>query len=340
MKTITKTISCAALVGAGACAPMEQAPLVYSSSQTIGLEVSAGEPESPAFDLIIGYGGKDRAFVPVAVSKFCRASSADYDNCLDTLFEARIIKGKNDVDGANRAGASGLARVQQDLTQLNSDLASAKKRLNELTTAQKAIAEVSKYEKDKASLVGSADANGNTDEDDDTESNADTLSPSQSERLSEIEGELKYRRGLIDEYGDAQDLEKKIDTAKQRISNLTETIRRREAERAALIAGGERLDRDSKEDALSVYGSFEGTAKGDKASGSIGVGKVFSTGVAAQNITQGIRKAAIATAAGNCIESGMTLIEEFDGAEKKAMIDNIFKLCEPRSRGEEESSDQ
>ena len=46
-----------ACMGAAGCMPMEQAPLVYSSKQQIGVGVAAGTPDSPGLDVNIGYKG-------------------------------------------------------------------------------------------------------------------------------------------------------------------------------------------------------------------------------------------------------------------------------------------
>jgi len=64
----------------------------------------------------------------------------------------------------------------------------------------------------------------------------------------------------------------------------------------------------TKEDALSVYGRFD--SKGDAGVSAVGlsVGKVFSTGIAAQNVSEGVQNAAARTAAtlnayANCIQA-------------------------------------
>ena len=51
------------------CAPLSQAPLVYSSKQILGVDISIPSPESPTAELHVGFKNKDVAIVPVAVAK-------------------------------------------------------------------------------------------------------------------------------------------------------------------------------------------------------------------------------------------------------------------------------
>ena len=52
-----------------ACAPLQQAPLVYSSKLVVGLDVSTSTTENPGFSFSAGVKTVDAAYVPVAVSK-------------------------------------------------------------------------------------------------------------------------------------------------------------------------------------------------------------------------------------------------------------------------------
>ena len=85
------------------------------------------------------------------------------------------------------------------------------------------------------------------------------------------------------------------------ISELEETKRRIEGQ--LLASNG-----DTKKDALSVYGSFNGRAAGTANGADLGVGKVFSTGIAAQNMSQGVAEAARTAAAAECLKEAAKLL--------------------------------
>lgn len=57
------------------CAPLSQAPLVYSSKQVLGVDISIPSPESPTAELHVGFKNKDVAIVPVAVAKLPKDKS-------------------------------------------------------------------------------------------------------------------------------------------------------------------------------------------------------------------------------------------------------------------------
>ena len=58
------------------CAPLSQAPLVYSSKQILGVDISIPSPESPTAELHVGFKNKDVAIVPVAVAKLPKDQSS------------------------------------------------------------------------------------------------------------------------------------------------------------------------------------------------------------------------------------------------------------------------
>jgi hypothetical protein len=79
----------------GGCAPLEQAPLVYSSSKQFGIGVKSGAPDAPGLDVHIGFRALDAAYVPVAVAKQCGQGQT----CSGITYNVVPIAGMNTVSG-------------------------------------------------------------------------------------------------------------------------------------------------------------------------------------------------------------------------------------------------
>lgn len=101
--------------------------------------------------------------------------------------------------------------------------------------------------------------------------------------------------------------------------------------------GNKAEDSQLKKDAYSVFGTFAadtsigGSVGGTTApngNGALKVGKVFSTGVASQLLTEGVKGAFIAGAGGNCLANGLKLIDAFkktDPAPSNADVQTMMK---------------
>ena len=304
MKKHLKVISITFIATVGACVPMEQAPLVYSSSNTIGVDVSAGEPESPALNINIGYSSKDKALVPVAVAKVCRASSANHEDCLDSIFKMQVIEGKNSQGDEQKQGRPAYHKERQQRFQNMRDQAEQEQK--NLIAVRDEIAELSSLQTQYAGL--------------DDENEAASVS-----QRNDLKAKIDYLEKLAEDNSDIDArISAKAQLAVQHGTSATEeavAIKR-------LEAAGEKLVSDTKTDAFSVYGSFEGAANASKDSAKLNLGKVFSTGVAAQNITQGLARASTASAASDCFAKGMIAAEMLDDAKKKEAISKLFDVCQ------------
>src|SRR5689334_4374134 len=77
MTTATRTVLAAAaaatLLG---CAPLQQAPLVYSSKVAVGVDLSSNAAESPGISISLGVKTVDAAYVPVAVARSAEAAAS------------------------------------------------------------------------------------------------------------------------------------------------------------------------------------------------------------------------------------------------------------------------
>jgi len=92
-KIVCATLSLAAL---SACAPLQQAPLVYSSKTVVGLDVSATTTETPGASFAFGYKSVDAAYVPVAVARVCEPPQP----CNEEGFHLVQIRGDHAAENA------------------------------------------------------------------------------------------------------------------------------------------------------------------------------------------------------------------------------------------------
>lgn len=246
--------SIALLASMTACAPLHQAPLVYSSKVTFGIDVSSSVTENPGGAISIGYKQVDAAYVPVAVAIPCPSVS---NNCQDPMYHLKVLKGSND----QRTGD----KVSEE------KLAAAVKLLNEVQNAKSLLEDRQTLEKLAQQSVDAADAR----------SQVKGLSGAEfkeaTDNLNKAKGDLAAAQNA---------------TAGARA--VVNTFGADEIATATNIVNSSPL----RGDAYSVFGSFDGatrstisanTSDGAKGDASLIVGKVFSTGVASQLLTEGMR---------------------------------------------------
>lgn len=365
--------ACALLAAAlcSACAPLQQAPLVYSSRQTFGVDFSTNASEQPGMSVNVGFKNVDAAYVPVAVAKPCDDKVAS-PNCTHKNYELQPVFGTHDTrDGSNSNPVVDQARqllarqdkLKADKEQAELAYANAKSvldaRSDQLKEAQRRLQQAQDAE--KAAPPVSTVAAGPTP--------TATVSPSPVNDLQRTRDESERQQKAA-----AADLEARrsqLETAKKQLENLDITAL---AQAATIVR---RAD-DSKRDAYSVFGTFNGntafgTATGAGAAGgatggaaagaasgapggtlnataAITLGKVFSTGVASQHLTQGIASYYQAMTAGAeqtayeaCMRGAKSEAELRgwlkDGkpdpalkAEDKAELDKLLKACRPRAQ--------
>lgn len=93
--------------------------------------------------------------------------------------------------------------------------------------------------------------------------------------------------------------------------------------------------RDGLNDALSVYGTFNGSATGTGptagnqggAGVGVGAGKVFSTGVASQLLATGIARGGSARAVTECLAKAEGVAGNFEGEKKKEVLASLSAAC-------------
>lgn len=322
-------------LGVVACAPLQQAPLVYSSKVSIGIDISGTATEQPGVSINVGYKQIDAAYVPVAVAKPCEETEAGKrDNCTDKIYQLKEIEGKNKVGdsevpkGALEAAQKRISefkQISQARDSADTELARAKLRLAD---AEKQLSDLAN---EKANALKVATDKGGvgltTDE--------SILLAERKKRSSQVDVEKAA-------VATAEGQKKKTDEAFNS-ANVTGLVE------AYGLVGGE----NSKTDAYSVFGSFDantkasaevGGAAAPKGEVGLALGKVFSTGVASQNLTEGLRRYYAGLGAEHaekgktsCLSTGENYITEYkktlnldDAADKKklgAMIDRITETC-------------
>lgn len=330
-----------------ACAPLAQAPLVYSSKDQVGLSVTSTVAESPGVEINVGYKSVDTAYVPVGISQPCPQAATNCDNPISIVSSGDIgVVGGNVTDeqladavkSANRAeirlkaaqAALDAARetldkadAQKDLRRAQDDLAAAQV---EQQAAQASAAGASSSEVDGEVVDPVAAAKHKVDR--------------AQEAIASANGKLTLLQANVaraqEELARASDEKRNADLLVGFLKN-------------ALENGGS----SNRQDAYSVFGSFDSTSTatataggatsaggGDdrgsspSVSGGAGLtlGKVFSTGLASQNLTDGLRRSAAAGATGDCMRSAAALIATAAAEQKEAMTKQAWELCSGQSK--------
>lgn len=250
------------------CAPLQQAPLVYSSKVVVGADVSTPTSEQPGVSISVGYKMVDAAYVPVAVAKSCespRGANVKYAqlSCESDIYGMKVVGGN--VNGKNQS-QTGSSKADELKALIN--------QRGELEVAKKSLEDKEK------SIVNSSSAG-----------------------MEEVASNKKLRDDLQLAVGKLDEVNKKIS----------------QADPDAVAAA---INSNDRGDSYSVFGSFDSNTNangdGSKASANVGVklGKVFSTGIAAQNLTDGLGKQ---YAGGACLEEGRKLLSDYLQATKEKL---------------------
>ncbi|GAB5487373.1 MAG: hypothetical protein Pars2KO_09430 [Parasphingorhabdus sp.] len=286
---------------------MEQAPLVYASKNQFGLHVTSGTAESPGLDISIGYKGLDLALVPVAVAKYC--DSAVSDDCTNAIYEMVTILGRkkdvtsNDGLSARYETASGeVARLLDERNQVQNDIGALDIQLSQSRRKQ------------------------------DFRSELDTLIELGTENLSiEQQSQKTVLEENLNKLSDVSlntDLltKRKLDLQEKNTALGSQLIAANQA--VADISASIRADRDNgKDDALSVYGTFEGSADGSASEANLTLGKVFATGVAAQTLAERVGSADCLIAVGKLVDKA--------GATSdvgKQLLSSATEMCKAKAK--------
>lgn len=298
------------LASAG-CYPMEQAPLVYASKNQFGVTVGAGTPDSPGLDVNIGFKALDAAFVPVAVSKRCPKTG----RCNTTLNEVRVIRGENNITGKSQASERQIDELDRIMKAAEAERNTKQNELAGVNASIDQLKSKKNKEEELATLSNPAI--------DPATGSPRVLSDNDKSRKNVLMNELAALNALDPAALDARSktLSGEIETANQRIDTAL-------ADRKRLIEEKNLSSGDAKQDALSLYGSFNGNAGGRSDGATLGLGKVFATGVAAQQMAQGVKDSTNPANKAACMQMGEKMVALANNdADRQKLIESVLKGC-------------
>lgn len=304
-----------------ACASLEQAPLIYISKQTWGFEGKGGTPEQPGFSLNVGYTSRDAAFVPVVVG----ADGATSD-------ELRVVTGHYGESEYEPEDRERLDRAKERLASAREDKSTTDKKLEELNSAEAELdflsGQLTNIQRDIDQTVAAIER---LESEKDRAPDADALAKAAA-AIVEAQAQLDSYR-VSKKSIDARSADLRLVTARlspsrsgleTRSRQLADEIKSRSDEIASIEREKPRAGDEKKEDALSVYGTFGGEGGASDEGATFLVGKTFSTGVASQNITEGVKLASRLTAVARCLEA---LNKLHGSVQDSAKIDS--SVCRP-----------
>lgn len=274
---LRKSVCVAMTMFSCGCAHLEQAPLVYTSKTSFGLDVSSASTENPGIAMNLGYKQVDAAYVPVAVARACRDATKPCDG---TAYELKVISGSS-KRGSSDGDGSGALSESQRAEQAMLALDGYEKALSDFNAA---TAQVERARADVVVLQGKYDElvrqkQAHEARQGDVSAQGEVAAQAVADWNGEKEGSLVATTAELEQ--GKRDRDKAEVDYQSRKAGLN-------AAKIRLVAAKASISQSDRGDAYSVFGSF--SAENDtKAEGlSVGLGKVFSTGVASQNLSEGV----------------------------------------------------
>jgi len=304
MKSISLLII---LLFATGCAPLSQAPLVYNSKVIFGGRISATNPQTPGVDINVGLTSEDSAFIPVAVAKLPQKLGGDSGNA-----EILQIKGTyaGSVNPASVEAAADTLRAAEATLNDKSDALIAIEKQVDANNAQNATyADLIKQQITLTAEISTLNIGSQE------YSTKDNM-------LQSVTSQLNLLRSSYTGPGVTTQAQIEKAMSDQTVQlNTTLTLAKTEkdsAETNVKKATAELEKVEGKTDAYSVFGSFDSrTSLTGSTSGGITLGKMFSTGVAAQNISQGIQQSHNYLSIKGCLDSLKAAIGKVDSDTAK-----------------------
>lgn len=299
-----------AAAGMAACAPLAQAPLVYSSKTSFGVDLSATSTETPGISFSLGSKQVDAAYVPIAVSVPCLSSQGQSVRCTGKEYELHQITGRNVLQNSSSPTAIRYQQARQELEDATAKLLRAQAALRDAQSAYSRDQELAEQAPPVADPPPGQPALA--------------LTPQQTEAEAARKRLPGDRAEIQRINGDVASFTTNVNNAKLGLD---------EAAAANSVSNSTTL-----EDAYSVFGTFDG--KGDgvldanhtntaKASGGLSVGKMFSTGIASQHLSSAIKLQYV----GTCLDKTADAFKAINGATglddgtKKQVLSSIAALC-------------
>lgn len=322
-----------------ACGGLKQSALIYSSQNNIGLVARGGTAQAGNADLTLGYSGHDFAIVPVAVAETC-TDPAKQEACDRQKYRLVRIEGNNSVDAAAQAMAALASQISEqsrmkmlEQPALNQALARLNADIQTFNTISGLTSEINAKNRALTALTPAPTPE------------SDVAQPAESIAL-----ETENARKVASLRQEIEDLEARKASAMAidpvatsgardaliaQIASIDAFVERNERKLQEIIDGRADRSTDTKHDALSVYGEFGGGNTVDGGKASLQVGKLFSTGVAAQNLTQQMREVLALQGREKCIQAATQAIANDTRLAKASPADltqlyiAAMKVCTP-----------
>lgn len=281
----------ASLIIVTGCAPLQQAPLMYTSKQVFGVDISAPTTESTGVTMNLGFKNVDAAYVPIAVSK--------KDEKEISLVSATYGEG----DGNGESDQLQVTRIENLRTALLGEQ-TATKNLASATTDLSAAQEYNKF-------ISAGDI-------------LQAQNFSANNIAFSSAGLLKHRTTISENNPIPQ----------PEVEKLKETQEKAQADYKTALSALDKAKKEMAEslyitrhDAMSVYGSFGASTGGSSSSINNKLGKMFSTGVAAQNLTEGIKNEGKVLATGKFLANCIEIAKELATADQQQFSKDCAKAA-------------
>jgi hypothetical protein len=265
---------------------------MYTSKQVFGVDISAPTTESTGVTMNLGFKNVDAAYVPIAVSK----------EGVGTISTISAAYGSSDGEQGNAPADLQVARVnalknailgeqaaQNNFKSASDEYAAAQQYNTYITTGEVAQAQT---------LVAS-----NVFSSPNLAKHRALINPPQQIPAPDIAG-----------------LKNSFNNAEQILSKASQNIETAKKELAELLFV-------KRTDAMSVYGSFGATTSGGTSSINNKLGKMFSTGVAAQNLTEGIAHESEVLARGRFLASCIELAKSVEKSKQKQFSEDCARAA-------------
>jgi len=306
------------------CQSLPQSALIYSSRSVVGLSLASNPASASGVTISVGVDILDAAYVPVAVA----GNSKDGCNNPNCILPIVATYGNND-------GADQKTLTDANQTKLDTYLTA-------LTKYQNIQATINNLSNKKVQTTILEATLKRTQDDLAT---ASKLNPPDQQKLSDATEAIERAQETL---SNTQADNKKID---DQIANYNADLAAAKVDaddkRAAALQVANLLATEKK-DAYSVFGRFNSSTSGGSstangssdtkqqipsASVSLTAGKIFSTGVASQNLTEAARISAISESFTSCIKSVSDFsqtLEKKDDTTSKKLTDQCMAMTKSK----------
>jgi len=315
----TKTAMAAAIICAlSGCTALPQSALIYSSRSTVGVSLTSNPASSSGITLSAGVDVMDAAYVPVAVTSKARDGSSIES-------PVNLIKGNyGSLDGKKDP-----EKLTRDNQQKIEDYVRA---LNRVTTLSLQADSLSKIQKDIDSLRATHN---------DTVSKLNTLTGTTTASPTDLENARNAEKNANDALIAKAKQYSSLDTDLKFVTDKLQEAKANANEKLTAAAEAAGLLQQDKSDAYSVYGRFNADVSsgttvvapldgkpGPSASVALLAGKIFSTGVASQNLTEAAKIEATMRGFTQCVAAANTAATGLSDQEtyKKKLLDTCMGI--------------